>query len=276
MRSGHGRPRDQCVNGVNVIDDDETRNSSGLLDDVRSSARKLYVWRGQTLEGSTWVAADPPDGGDAVTLGALDMRAQESVYDLTGDDVRYLEIRGTAWGDYTGSTYERSNARSVRRDFGEHVVTLRADFGFEVLLVRVGADIPIGLYEAIVEMQDYGLYDESDLSELESELEQEDWQSWGRSDFSSEVRKRAQRHDRDDDVPELDEDAYTDSLFWDVCADGEAGFWQAETAVSGYWADFERAAGLAWQEIQRRRMAVLEEWARGLSAPIPGQLVLAF
>jgi hypothetical protein len=189
--------------------------------------------------------------------------------------VRYLEIRGTAWGDYTGSTYDRSNNRSLRRHFGDHVVTLRADFGFEVLLVRIGVDIPEGLYDAIVSLREASLYDESDLSDLESELESEDWESWGRSDWAGEIRKLAQQLDRDDDVTELNSDEYADALFWDVCADGEAGYWQAETAVSGYWTDFERAAELAWQEIEGRRMTSLKEWARELSAPIPGQLALA-
>ena len=255
--------------------EDETRGSAGLLDDLAPYKPMIYVWRGQELRGSVWVPADPPEGGDSVRLGALDMREQSSVYDLTEDDVRFLEIRATAWGDYTGSTYERSNNRSLRRDFSEHVVTLRADFGFEMLLMRIGVDIPEGLYDAIVSLREESLYDESDLSDLESELESEDWENWGRSDWADEIRKLAQQLDRDDDVTELGDDAYADDLFWAVTADGEAGYWQAETAVSGYWTDFERAAELAWQEIERRRMAGLEEWARELSAPIPGQLALS-
>jgi hypothetical protein len=254
--------------------EDETRDSGDLLT-VPHLNPSVYVWRGLELKGHEWVTADPPEGGDAVRLGALDLRRETDVYDRADGDVRFLEIRGTAWGDYTGSTYDRSNARSLRRDFGDHVITLRADFGFEVLLVRIGVEIPAGLYEAIVELREYPLYDESDLSELESELEREDWESWGRSDWTGAIRKQAQQRDRDDDVSELDDDAFTDELFWDVCADGEAGYWQAETAVSGHWTDFERAAELAWAELQSRRMAVLEQWARELSAPIPGQLALA-
>lgn len=257
-------------------DDDETRNSTRLLNDLPAHKPMIYVWCGQELQGSTWVPADPPEGGDSVKLGALDMRRQSDVYDVTGDDVRYLEIRATAWSDYSGSTYERSNNRSLRREFGDHVITLRADFGFEVLLVRIGVDIPVGLYDAIVSLHgDSTLYDESDLSDLESELESENWENWGRSDFTAAIRKLAQQFDRDDDVTELNANAYADDLFWAFCADGEAGYWQAETAVSGYWTDFERAAELAWQEIERRRMAALEEWARELSAPIPGQLAFA-
>ena len=255
--------------------EDETRDSAGLLAELAVYRPMIYVWRGQTLQGSMWVPADPPEGGDSIRLGALDMRQQDSVYDLAADDVRYLEIRGTAWGDYAGSTYERSNGRSLRRDFANHVITLNADFGFEVLLVRLGDAIPVELYDAIVRLREDSLYDESDLSELESELETEDWENFGRHDFAGRIRDLAQRVDRDDDVSELDDDAYADDLFWAVTADGEAGYWQAETAVSGYWADSDRAAELAWREIRRRRMAVLEGWARELAAPIPGQLTLA-
>ncbi|MEU7905871.1 hypothetical protein [Actinoplanes sp. NPDC049118] len=255
-------------------EEEETRNTDDLLE-VPYLKPRIYVWRGQTMQGLMWVPTDPPEGGDSVTLGALDMREQSRVYDLTADDVRYLEIRGTAWGDYTGSTYDRSNARSLRRDFGEYVITLNADFGLEVLLVRIGVEIPEGLYDAIVRLRDYSLYDESDLSELESELEQEGWENWGRSDWTGEIRKLAQQLDSDDDVTELGSNAYADDLFWGVCADGEAGYWQAETAVSGYWTDFERSAELAWAEIQVRRMAELGQWARELAAPIPGQLTFA-
>lgn len=255
--------------------EDETRNTRELLEP--SYARPLiYVWRGLTREGSAWVDADPPEGGDSVCLGALDMRTEDSVYDRTDDDVRYLEIRETAWGDYTGSTYRRSNARVLRREYGEHVVTLTADFGFEVLLVRLGADIPCGLFDEIVNLHDEGMIaDEDDLSVLESELEAEDWESWGRSEWAAEIRKLAQQVDRDDDVTELDESAYVDSLFWDVTADGEFGYWEAETAVSGHWSDMERSAATAWAEIQRHRMASLEEWAGELATPNPGQLTLA-
>ncbi|GIE98947.1 hypothetical protein [Paractinoplanes rishiriensis] len=257
------------------MDDDEPmRNTAELLTE-QSLRLSVYVWRGQQLQGSVWIPAEAPVGRDSVRLGALDMIREDAGQRPAADDVRYLEIDGTGWGDYTGSTYYRSNARSLRRDFANHVITLTADFGFEVLLVRIGELIPEGLYDAIVALREESVYDESDLSELESELESEDWDSWGRSDWTGHIRDRARQVDADDDVAELADDAYTDALFWDVCADGEAGYWQAETAVSGYWTDFEHAAALAWAEIERRRMAELVEWARELSAPIPGQLVLA-
>lgn len=255
-------------------DDEPTRNTADLLTEpfLRPD---IYVWRGQELQGSTWIPVDGPVGGDSVSLGALDMCREDSVYDQTDDAVRYLEITETAWGDYTGSTYYRSNARSIRRDYGKHVVTVTGSHGFEVLVVPLDIQIPTELYDAIIGLRDYPLYDESDLSELESELESEDWESWGRSDWTGEIRKLAQQQDSDDDVSELDDSAYVDALFWDMCSDGETGYWQAETAVSGYWTDFEHAAEQAWAEIGRRRMAALEEWARELSAPIPGQLALA-
>lgn len=258
------------------MDDDETRNSADLLTDANIRSLELYVWRGQELKGHEWTAVDPPDGGDSVRLGSLDIVRERDVYDRSDADARYVAIPETAWGDYTGSTYQRSNARSIRRDHGDHVITLTADFGFEMLLIRVGADIPESLYDAVVELRaGHLLYDESDLSELESELEQEDWVSWGRNDFKREIVRCAQLADPDDDVPELGEADDVDNLFWDVTSDGDVSYWQAETAVSGYWTDFERAADLAYTEIQRRRMSELEAWACSLAAPIPGQLALA-
>jgi hypothetical protein len=104
----------------------------------------------------------------------------------------------------------------------------------------------------------------------------EDWESWGRSDWAGEIRDRARAVDADDDVTELDDPEYVDALFWEIAYEGEVGYWQGETAVSGYWTDFKRAADLAWAEIQQRRMSELEAWGRSLAAPIPGQLSLAF
>lgn len=257
------------------MSDEETRNTRELLD-VAFVRPVVYVWRGLDRLGPEWVAADPPVGGDSVSIGPIDMRSEDTVYDVTDDDARYIEIRGTAWGDYAGSTYSRSNARVICREYADHVVTLTSSFDFSTLLVRVGVDIPAGLYDAIVQLHgDSCLLDEDDLSELESELEGEDWESWGRHDWSAAIRKLAQVHDADDDVPELADREYVDDLFWDVYRDGDLGYWQAETAVSGVWTDFDRAAEVAWEEIERRRIASLEEWARGLAAPIPGQLALA-
>ena len=255
--------------------EDETRNTAELLD-VPYLRPGVYVWRGQALQGSTWVPVDPPVGGDSVALGTFGML---SLADLHGtpdaDDVRYVEIPGTAWGDYVGSTWYRSNARSIRRDWSDHVVQVTGCFGFEVMLLPLSVDIPVELFDAITGLGDYPVYDEGDLSELETELESEDWQSWGRSDWAREIRKLAQGVDADDDVSELDDPKYVDALFCDIYHEGDVGRWCSETAVSGYWEDFDRAAGLAWAEIQRRRMASLQEWACELSAPIPGQLALA-
>lgn len=259
-----------------MTEDEETRNTSDLLDDLKAYKPLAYVWRGQKLSGHEWVAVDAPEGGDSVRLGTFGMQREGRMYERASDDVRFVEVHATAWGDYTGSTYERSNARSIRRDFGEHVVTLTADFGFEVLLVRLNTEIPAELYDAIVELAEYPLYDEGDLSEVESELEQEDWESWGRSDWTSEIRKRAEAVDRDDVTPELDSADYVNELFSEIGMDGDVLVWQAETAVSGRWTDFERAAELAWIEIQRRRVAAWDEWARILAAPIPGQAALAW
>jgi hypothetical protein len=255
------------------MDAGETRNTTDLLTQPYMHPA-VYVWHGMNLRGLTWEPVEAPVGGDSVALGVFDMRPLRELHGTAdADDPRYVEIPGTAWGDYTGSDYDRSNARSILRDWPEHVVRVTGHHGFEALVLPMGADVPAELFDAILRLGDYPLYDEDDHSALCTELEQEDWTSWGRSDWRREIRKAAHADDRDDDVDELDDDAYVDELFA-LLAERHDVTWHAETAVGGYWTDFDHTAREAWSEIRRRRMSELEAWARDLAAPLPGQLCL--
>jgi hypothetical protein len=256
-----------------VEESEKIRNADELLE-VPYLKPRIFVWQGQELQGHQWVAVDPPVGGDSVRYGVFDMRALDDLHCAAdADDVRYIEIPDTAWGDYVGSTWARSNARSIRRDYPDDVVTVTGHHSFETLLVPAEAQIPARLFEAIEARAESAFYDEDDWSALEHELEQEQWDDTGRSDFRSEIRELAQRVDSDDDVAELDSDEYVNELFYEAWSNCEVQ-WVAETATGGAWHGFDRAAEAAWAVVQLRRMAELEAWARELSAPIPGQLCL--
>ncbi len=253
---------------------ERTRNTDELLE-VSYLNPRIYVWRGQTLQGHQWVAVEPPVGGDSVRYGVFDMRALDDMHGAAdADDARYIEIPETAWGDYVGSTWTRSNARSIRRDYPDDVISVTGHHSFETLLLPAGVQIPARLFEAIAARVESAFYDEDDWSELERELEQAQWDDTGRADFRSLIRDLAQHDDPDDDVTELDADEYVNELFYAAWSNCEVQ-WVAETATSGAWHGFDRAAEVAWAVMQLRRMAELEAWARELSAPIPGQLALA-
>ena len=244
------------------------------LFDVPGFRPAVYVWRGQTLQGHEWVPMDPPVGGDSVAYDMFGMRAAADLHGKPDPaDARYVEIPQTAWGDYVGASWTRSNARSIRRDYPDDVVTVAGDHSFETLVVPADAVIPARLFEAIVARVDSAFYDESDWSQLEYDLEQEQWEDSGRDQFRDEIRDLARHDDEDDDVPELD-DAFVDELFRDQWRNGAVEF-VCETATGGVWHGFDRAAACAWTAVRLHRVAEWTSWARDLSAPVPGQLAFA-
>jgi hypothetical protein len=254
------------------VNDEVERTTTDLLVQHRNLA--VYAWRGTEMRGPECVPSTAPEGGDSAHFGTFGMRLLSDRFDAPDADAAlYVEIPGTAWGDYVGATWTRSNARVMLDRYREHIVAVTGDFSFETLMVPLGAEISTWMFDDIVHLIDSPILDEDDWSQLESEIEQEDWDSWGRDQWRDAIRDQAHAEHHDDDVSELDATDYADALFWDTARRIDV-LWQAETAVSGYWTDFDRAAELAWAEIQERRMAELEAWARELAAPIPGQLCL--
>ncbi len=126
-------------------------------------------------------------------------------------------IRDAEWSDYSGTTYTRSNARSLARDYSEVVTeSWRGGHGWTGAYIsasvlndamalgtfdiaeRVGAVLDI-----IEALQDYPVYDDEDMSALEMEILNGDFDSWGRSEMEREANQRAGWPDVE---IELDED----------------------------------------------------------------------
>lgn len=119
-----------------------------------------------------------------------------------------LYIDDTSWSDYHGSVYNRSNARSLARDYAPIVMEANPGgwpgygwsgayidrdilnggpiLGFPDIADRVSA-----VLDLIDGLREYAVYDEDDLSALEMEILNEDFDSWGRSDMEREANKRA-------------------------------------------------------------------------------------
>ncbi len=115
-----------------------------------------------------------------------------------------LEVPFTAYGDYAGSTVERSNLESIVRDYGNMFVVLVGNYGYESLFYCL--DCLTKAQKAIVQdivegLEAYPLYDEEYYSELEYtltlELLNDVW-------FSRDVYKALP-----DDYKPLDTEGYT-------------------------------------------------------------------
>jgi hypothetical protein len=114
-------------------------------------------------------------------------------------------IRDAEWSDYSGTVYTRSNARSLARDYPEVVTeSWRGGHGWSGAYISASvlndawavgvfdiADRVNAVLDIIESLAEYPVYDEEDMSALESEILNEDFDSWGRSEMEREANKRA-------------------------------------------------------------------------------------
>jgi hypothetical protein len=106
----------------------------------------------------------------------------------TAAGLEFFEIPFCTWGDYCGSTVERSNHRVISDDYkdqiGVNIWPIIGGYGSYGLLCSVelyAADND--LRDIINGLFDYPLVNEDDHSALEFELESEDWDSWIKGDL---------------------------------------------------------------------------------------------
>jgi hypothetical protein len=183
----------------------------------RNAGLRPFVWDNAELRGSTWVDTEPAEGGASISCSAI--RAPHC--DETPD---YYEVPVATWGDYVGTAVERSNYRSLLRDYPETFVEVRYDYFGHSLLLPVSA-----VTEELVELltglrEQYPLYDESDHSELESELADEAWDAWAKFDLLRALR------DAGVDTDEIDEADLRERFYTAVSESDEYPY--AETADS--------------------------------------------
>ncbi|UZJ23700.1 hypothetical protein RHODO2019_10820 [Rhodococcus antarcticus] len=194
----------------------------------------VLEWRGDD---------DAPEPGDRTSYGFTAMMQTDDYRRTIGEvpvGPLYLQVRDTSWGDYAGSSYTRSNNRRLLEDFPEVFVEMTESYDYSVLLVPATLEIPEHLADALRSIaDDYPVYDESDLSDLESDLEREDWESYGRADLRAEVLDALREITDDEDVVDAVDDDITDDYLdahmdWDERSHYGA-YWQVETAVGGFF-----------------------------------------
>lgn len=171
-----------------------------------------------------------PHDGDLIPGDSLSWQCVRplNTYD-SGETL--LIIEDASWGEYDGSgTHHRANHAYLTDNYGRWFVTVgRSSHDGRALALIVGTVIPLDLVELIDGLDNYPLIDDSGLSELESELEAEDWESWGRDEFAHEIQASLPAEWDVDFDPDV-----LDALAWDAMSDGRMS-WQSETAVGGYF-----------------------------------------
>jgi hypothetical protein len=165
-------------------------------------------WNGQEMTRDdnghlVWVDTDSPVGGDSVSMGTLGMDLAKN-----GETVTHYEVPMTVWGDYCGSSVERSNYRALLSDYPDTFVEVLGGYHSQYLAIPVD-----GLTEDLREIftdlvEQYPLYDESDHSELEMTEASEQYEQWAKADILSSL---ARDHDIDTDT--IDED-WLSTEFW--------------------------------------------------------------
>ena len=119
------------------------------------------------------VYGDKPEAGQTISasnIGGV----------LTAKDADLKVVPYTLWGDYIGSTVERSNARVLWDEYSSLLVRVRGDYGSEFLAIPVSFtpeadddDLKDYLQDTLEKLDRYPLVSDDDHSELEAELIQE-------------------------------------------------------------------------------------------------------
>jgi hypothetical protein len=234
---------------TNIIDYNQDQPDKPLIDAV--GLLDLLGTRDVTLARYGNEAPMPGESADHIDF----MPADQHPYD--GVTVSYLRIPQTGWGDCLGSIYDRSNYELLVERYRDHLIVVGDDRTGNGLVVPLDRQIPRDLYDSIVYLGDECLLDEEHLSRVESELENECWESMGRHDFTYEIYKLAQVKDDSDEVDELDDPDYVDELFQQLADTDSPDCLEFHTsgATNGYWRDLKAGAALGWEELQRRRSA---------------------
>lgn len=183
-----------------LYSDSEPTCVANALLEACGNAPTVHAWHGDL---------DAPAAGDITWMSYLAMGAPTMEDWRTGE--LFLTVPATSSGDYTGSTCETSNRRSLLRDFPDTFTILSGDYGYEALLLPFHASIPEHLFNTLVMLADeYPLFDESDHSELEQEMIDEQWAEWGRMEFRNSLQDFAST---DDDI---------DATYWRAVQWGES------------------------------------------------------
>lgn len=179
----------------------------------------------------------PPDeSGDAVPYDTFDAGKAEQ------NDPQWYEVELASGSHYSGGTVTLANYRELSRMLSEAddvqrspAVWCKAYGGHGTYsLFVVYEALPEEIRDVLTGLDDYPSVNDEALSELECELGDEAWHSWGCGD----MRRALEREFSLDDL-DLPDNALFD--LFRIASERMGHDWQFETGAQAYF-DFERAA----------------------------------
>lgn len=173
-----------------------------------------------------WVLVASP------TEGTADHPVMHSYGDwesATAENATHAILDLTTWSDYSGSTVERSNERSLLRDFPQTFIRLYGGYGTRGLMLPVNMpesydeDTWNYLLDELAALGDYPLYDEEDLSALEMELADEAWDGYLNWDIPRDLENRGVNDEViDENIERIKERFYTLTMEADYGPEAES------------------------------------------------------
>lgn len=220
---------------------------------------RFYRWVGVSYgTGTSLEPTECPEDGTTAYMGS-------DWQETTEDDADVVEVPYTVWGDYVGSSVERSNYRSLLRDYPDVFIDISGGYWSHVLYIRPRTMLQTdGLFESITALFDYPLYDEEDHSELEMTEAWEAWDGWVKFDLG---RALATEYDLDVDNWTEEEWDFIKQRFYAISGD-ENGYPYMEDATNVVFPHFEETTETLANEI-----ATLG-FANDPRRPNPNQLTL--
>lgn len=209
-------------------------NLKELCDKLKGLGRVHSYYRMKYLGNSKWEDQHAPEQGTkSVPLGDL----REATKDSNIEWEDFFVPFHVSYGDYAGSAVDRANHDAFTEKYGEQdgVLELYGDFYYHSVAVRLDS-ITDEMVEDFTSLIDYPVMDDEKLSNLEMQLEEEDWKSWIAGDLRRALVKKFP--DREDDLDALHEKAdESNSKFYDLyralCERTNTN-WNSESAVGGH------------------------------------------
>lgn len=144
--------------------------------------RRPLAWSGRAMtKDYAWVDEPMPTSG-RVSMGYGGLSEAGPT-----DETAAYEFPVTVWGDYVGSTVERSNYRVLVEDYGDNVIEVLGGYNSQYIAVAASLreedpETWAALEEIAVGLEDYPLINDEDHSLLEMEIADEAWDQWLRMD----------------------------------------------------------------------------------------------
>jgi hypothetical protein len=168
-----------------------------LLGQLKNSRRKFECYERLESEDGAWSWINDPDSNGS--------RSEVYYGDIKEDfEGKFIEVPFCTWSDYSGSTVERSNSRvlleQLKTKQSGGFWPLYGGYNTQGMLVSIALlESDEDLQDTIAGLFDYPCIDDEDMSELENEIENEDWDSWIKDDLKRALDAAGIEYPEDDE-----------------------------------------------------------------------------